>query len=476
MEKLITTEVAEKIEVLINDGTYAVGSKLPSLRIVRLEYGVSIGTAMQAYFHLIDKGLVIPKEKSGYFVQRASLADRDVPTAVPVAGSERHVKITEKLKQATLLSNSKRYVSFFDAVPLPAMLPLKAIGRSLQKATREPLASYVNYEAAQGNTRLRELIAQRAFRWKGKLTSEEVIITNGTLESIQLCLRAVTNSHDTVMVETPCYYGILQCLELLNLNVIEIPSDSMHGVDVDQVEAIAKKHKVRAGIFVSNFNNPNGVALSSDKKKALAEFANRSKIPLIDDDVYGDLYFGQSRPDNIKTYDTGGWVMLCSSFSKTLVPGYRIGWCAPGRFMEKVRKLKSVTNVSTTSIIQHSMTDLLDSGVYDKHLRRMRAVLHRQVLQTSQLISDHFPKETKLSRPSGGFVLWIELCKKIDAFRFQQIAFKNEINFAPGPLFSSRGGYKNYIRISCNNAINNKIEHAIKKLGSIAGELGASGK
>jgi DNA-binding transcriptional MocR family regulator len=471
MDKLLSLQVADKMEHLINRGTYAVGSRLPSLRTIHIEYGVSIGTAMQAYLHLMDKDLVVAREKSGYFVQRAALADRGVPKTMPGAGSERAVKITEKLRQATLSGRSKKYISFFDAVPLPAMLPLKAIGRSLQKATREPLAKYINYESAQGNGRLRTLIAQRSFRWNGALTADDIMITNGALEAIHLCLRAVTNSNDTVMVETPCYYGILQCLELLNLKVIEMPSDSMYGIRVEELDMIAKKHNVKAGIFVSNFNNPNGVALSTDKKRAIAEFANRTRIPIIDDDIYGDLYFGNNRPDNIKAYDTGGWVMLCSSFSKTLVPGYRIGWCAPGRFMEKVKKLKSATNVSTAGIVQYSLVDLLESGTYDKHLRKMRAVLHRQVLQTSRFITDFFPKESRISRPGGGFVLWIELPKSVDAFQFQQLAFANEINFAPGPLFSSSGGYRNYIRISCNNPANGKTETAIRKLGSLISKL-----
>lgn len=467
MENLLSVQIADKIEDLINKGTYDVGARLPSLRSIHLQHGVSIGTALQAYFHLVDKGLVASREKSGYFVQRTSTPGHDVPGAAEATDSERSVRITEKLQQATLSGQSKRHVSLFDAVPLAGMLPLKSIARSLHKAAREPLASYINYETTQGNAALQELIARRSLWWNGKLSREDIIITNGALESINLCLRAVTESNDTVLVETPCYYGILQCLELLNLKVIEVPSDSTWGINIEQIESIAQKHKVKACIFVSNFNNPNGVALSSGKKKAIAEFANRSRIAVIDDDIYGDLYFGKNRPDNIKTYDTNGWVMLCSSFSKAIAPGYRLGWCAPGRFADKVKKLKSVTNISTASIVQHSMIDLLHSGVYDRHLRNMRVVLHRQVLQTSQLITDHFPKNTRISRPSGGFVLWIELPKKIDAFRLQQHAFKNGINFAPGPLFSSRGAYKNYIRISCNNQINKRIENAIKKLGDI---------
>jgi DNA-binding transcriptional MocR family regulator len=471
MNKLFSVQIADKIEGLINNNTYRVGDKLPSLRSIHVEHSASIGTALQAYLYLIDKGLVIAKEKSGYFVSRKSVSQDEVPKPSSNSATLQNVKIIDRLKQATFENNSKRFVSFFSAVPLIDMLPFNSIRRSLQHTSRDLAGSYIRYESTQGNIQLRKLIAQRSFGWRSNLNSDDIIITNGALEAINLCLRAVTKRGDTVIVETPTYYGVLQCLELLGLKVIEIPSDTTNGIDVNQIETVCKKFKVSACLFVSNFNNPNGVALSEEKKQAIANFANRTKTPVIDDDIYGDLYFGNSRPGNIKTYDKDGWVMLCSSFSKTIAPGYRLGWCVPGRFIKEVEKLKASTNVSTASIVQKSMIQLLSSGTYDRHLRKMRTLLQRQMVLTTQAIEDYFPHGTKLSRPQGGFVLWIELPKKINAFTFQSIANDNQIDFAPGPLFSSKGDYKNYIRISCNNSWNPKIEKALKKLGSIAGEL-----
>jgi DNA-binding transcriptional MocR family regulator len=471
MEKLLSDQIADKIEVYINRETYRPGDKLPSLRMIRQQHRVSIGTALEAYLSLCDKGLVISREKSGYFVARKSSAINELPKSITTVISKQKVNINRTLEKVTHENQGNIFISFFNAVPVLDMLPFNAIRRSLQNASRNLQGSHILYESTKGNEKLRELIAKRSFHWNGNLNGEDIIITNGTLEAINICLRAVTRPGETVIVETPCYYGILQCIEQLDLKVIELPGDSEHGIDLKQLENIAKKFKVAACLFVSNFNNPNGVKLAESKKQAIAAFANRTRTPVIDDDIYGDLYFGKNRPGNIKTYDTNGWVLLCSSFSKTLVPGYRMGWCAPGRFTEKVKKIKAATNVSTSSIAQQSLIELLNTGSYDRHLRRMRNALQKQMLLTVQMIEDCFPKGTKLSRPEGGFVIWIEFPKKINAFSFQIKALEQNIDIAPGPIFSSRGDYKNYIRISFHNPWNEKVKKALQKLGSLACEF-----
>ncbi|HVI48800.1 MAG TPA: PLP-dependent aminotransferase family protein, partial [Chitinophaga sp.] len=260
---------------------------------------------------------------------------------------------------------------------------------------------------------------------------------------------------------------ILRCLEELHLKVIELPCNSETGIDIQQLEHIAKTFNVAACVFTSNFNNPNGVLLPDNKKKLIAAFARKHRIPVIEDDVYGDLYFGAHRPTTIKTYDRDGWVMLCASFSKTIAPGYRIGWCAPGRFLEKVTMLKATTNIASASILQLSVAELLSTGAYNRHLRRLRPILQKQVLLSSQTITKHFPAGTRLSQPEGGMVLWIELPEHISAIQLQKAALQHHINIAPGPLFSGNGSFKNYIRISCHHPWDKKVEKAIATLGNI---------
>jgi DNA-binding transcriptional MocR family regulator len=468
MNNLLFVQIAAKIESLITDGTYQPGDKLPSLREIQHLHGVSVGTALQSYIYLCDKGLIVAREKSGYFVTRKSATPLDIPMSVALIVDRRKVNINATLQRSRHETKHKDFVSFFSAAPGVDMLPFNSIKRSLQNVSRNLQGDYMLYESPIGNKKLRDLIAQRSFHWNGNITSDDIVITNGALEGIHLCLRAIAKPGDTILIQTPCYYGILQCIEQLGLNIVEIPSDSSEGIDVNQLEMVCAKIKVVACLFVSNFNNPNGVKFSEEKKKAIALFANKTKTPVIEDDIYGDLYFGNKRPGNIKTYDSNGWVLLCTSFSKTLAPGYRIGWCAPGRFLKQVQKMKVATNIATSSLVQHCLLELLSKGAYDRHLRKMRLSVQRQMLHVTQAIKDFFPRHTKISRPEGGFVLWVQLPKKVNAFKLQKEALEHNIDVAPGPLFSYKSDYKNYIRISCNNIWSKKVDKALRKLGAIA--------
>ncbi len=467
MKQFIFASAAAKVEALIHNKTFLPGDKLPSLRHISREWGISIGTALQAYNLLEDKGIVKGQEKSGFFVvhKPAEGVESPAPYKGPVVA--RNVLVQRTLTKVSIESAGKDFVSFFDAIPLVSSLPFTAIRRSVQVASRDLKGKYISYETTQGNIRLRQLIAKRSFNWNGKLSPENIVITNGALEAIHLCLRATTSPGDTVVVETPCYYGILQCIENLQLKVIELPAHPESGIDVAELKRVCQKFQVAACVLVPNFNNPNGVTLSNSKKEELATFARHAKMPIIEDDIYGELYFGDQRPHTIKTYDEGGWVLLCTSFSKTLAPGFRIGWCEAGRFSQRVTQLKAVTNVSTASLIQETVIQLLQSGAYDRHLRKMRLSLSRQVALTAQAIERYFPRGTRISKPEGGYVLWIELPKKINSARLQKLAIENNVDFAPGFLFSNSGGFKNYIRISCNNTWNEKVEKALKKLGAL---------
>lgn len=460
--------IADELEKLINTEVYPVGQKLPSLRLISLRFQVSIGTVLKAFMLLIDKGLILGKERSGYVVLRKSILNVDLPQSSKRRSAASEVRINPLLHKISKEDReNKSFVSFFNAVLDVDLLPLNAIRRSLQQASRDLTGAHLLYEQANGNPLLRQEIAGRSFRWFGALNADDVVITNGALEAVSLCLRAVAEKGDTIVVETPFYYGILQTIEALGLKIVELPGDTLSGIDLDQLAQVCEEHQVAACVLISNFNNPNGAILSDQKKKDIAAFAKRKKIPVIDDDIYGDLHFDAERPSNIKSYDEDGWVMLCSSFSKSVAPGYRIGWCAPGRFTAQVIRLKAVTNVATASVVQLSLLQLLNTGAYDRHLRRLRPELHKLMLLTLQAIEQHFPLETRLSRPKGGLVLWIELPKGVDAAVLHQKAIAAHIQIAPGTLFSNSGDYTNYIRMSCSNLWSKRIEQAIRQLGDM---------
>lgn len=460
--------IASKLESMILQSAYPIGEKLPSLRLLSLRFNVSIGTMLKAVHLLMDKGLIQGKERSGYLVLRKPETAIGLAQSLQANATGLGLKSVKVPEELTLSGSvAQPGISFFNAVLDTQLLPLNAIRRSLQQASRDLTGAHLVYEQANGNPLLRKEIARRSFHWQGAVLPDEIVITNGTLEAVGLCLRAVTTKGDAVVVQTPFYYGILQTIATLDLKIIELPGDTLSGVNLQQLEAVCASHKVAACLLISNFNNPNGAMMPNDKKREIATFAARMKIPVIDDDIYGDLHFGLERPANIKSYDKEGWVMLCSSFSKSVAPGYRIGWCAAGRFTAQVIKLKALTNVATASIVQLSLLQLLTTGAYDRHLRKLQPILHRLMLLTTQAIEKYFPVGTKISRPAGGLVLWIELPAGLDAVRLQQQASGLKIQIAPGPLFSNSGDYRNYIRISYSNLWNEKIETALRQLGAL---------
>ncbi|MBN9382154.1 MAG: PLP-dependent aminotransferase family protein [Chitinophagaceae bacterium] len=467
MQTPIYLQLAAKLAAMINKGTYPPGEKLPSLRKIHQEQGISIGTVLQAFQHLQDIGLIVSREKSGYFVNHKPAHTLPVPQIIPSSLSEQTIHIDTLLRKLKKPSSGNNFVSFSTALPDHRLLPFNTIKRVIQQISRDASGSYLELEDAKGYQPLREAIARRSLAWGAALHTDDVIITNGATEALNLCLKAVTKPGDTVLIQEPCFYGVMQCLEFLDLKAVTIPCYSGTGIEVGDLQTACEKYTIKACLLVSNFNNPTGATLSSDKKRSLAVFANKNKLPIIEDDLYGDLYHEGSRPDNIKTYDKNGWVQLCNSFSKSLFPGARLGWCAPGRWSYEVARYKSMSTAGTNSLLQKVLYELLHTGAYDRHLQRFRQQLYANMVRTSRLIERHFPEGTKLTRPGGGVVLWIELPRRINAAHLQDVAFEQGVGIAPGEIFSAKAGYKNYIRISYCTTWNLKTEKALEKLGRI---------
>ena len=441
-------QVANGVEKMITDDILKIGDKLPSVRLLSEEYGISMGTAFQAYYHLEGKGLVESRPKSGYYVRFNFKRFPDLPKVIqpePIS-SEVSVKDTIASIYGDVASPIK--MNFAIAVPDASLLPTAKINKSVIHALRKSKDHCIGYENTQGNIDLRKQIVKLAFNWGGKFKTDDIIVTSGCLEAINLCLRAVTQNGDTVAVESPNYFGIYQSLENMGLKVVEISSNPSTGLDIDCLEKSIDKFNVKACIVTPNFNNPSGSCMPEENKKRLVEVITKHNIALIEDDIYGELYFGRSRPRTCKYYDTKGLVMHCASLSKSLAPGYRIGWTIPGKFTEDVKQIKRISDISSPSLTQAAMAHFLGNGRYEYHLKNLRKALHTQYLKYTQAIIQYFPEGTKLSRPQGGFVLWVELPEKVNASKLRLEAMKHHISVVPGKIFSVRCNYHNFIRIS----------------------------
>lgn len=461
-------QVAEGLEKMIADEVLRIGDKLPSVRMLSEEYGISMGTAFQAYYHLEGRGLIESRPKSGYYVRFNYRRFPELPkTKMQPELHSHEVSVNEMIKSIYTDIAAKDVTNFALAVPDASLLPAAKLSKSVVQALRNSTYHCVNYELTQGNIELRQQISKLAFNWGGKINPDEVIVTSGCLEGIMVCLKAVTNYGDTVAVETPTYFGINQAIESLGLKVVEIASDPVEGVDLDYFQKAIKRSKIKACVFVPSFNNPFGSCMSDENKKKLVDIITRHNIPLIEDDIYGELYFGRNRPRTCKYYDTKGLVMYCSSISKSLAPGYRIGWVIPGKFFDEVKQIKRIQNISCPTITQAAVAHFLKHGRYEYHLKTLRKALHTQSLRYVQAIIKYFPADTKVSRPHGGFILWLELNKKVNAFRLRTEAMKHNISIVPGKIFSSGSNYANCIRICFGKPWCKEVDEGLMTLGKI---------
>lgn len=462
-------QVADGLEKMIADDILKIGDKLPSVRVLSDEYGISMGTAFQAYYHLEGKGLIESRPKSGYYVRFNHKRFPEFPKMAPPDPVSHEISVKEMIASiySDIASHDHKVINFALAVPDPSLLPLAKLNKSVIHSLRHSKDSCSTYEHPQGNPELRKQIAKLSFNWGGKVKADEVVVTSGCLEAITLCLRAVTKPGDTVAIESPNYFGILQAVENMGLKVVEVSSCFIAGMELDCLEEVLKKYPVKAVITVPNFNNPLGGCMPDENKKKVVELINRFNVPLIEDDIYGELYFGKNRPLTCKYYDTKGLVMHCSSVSKSLAPGYRIGWVIPGKFLEQVKQQKRMQNISSPTITQVAIAHFLKNGRYEYHLKTMRKALHIQALRYVQAIIDYFPADSKVSRPQGGFTLWVELNKKVNAFKLRTEAMKHQISIVPGKIFSPSCGYSNCIRISYGKPWDDDADYGLMMLGKM---------
>ncbi|HMG90507.1 MAG TPA: PLP-dependent aminotransferase family protein [Chryseolinea sp.] len=463
-------EVAERIETLIEKEVFKVGDKLLSVRALSKEQGISLSTAFQAYYALESKGLIEARPQSGYYVKYSPRHVLDMPKVCEPLDDALPVTVDDMINSVYVDLNSKSLLNFSMATPSIDLLPTAKLNKAVLHSLRSSKTSCLHYEHIQGNVALRRQIARQAFNWGGTPSEEDIVVTAGCVEALSLCIKATTKPGDAVAIESPTYFAIFQLMESHGLKVVEIPTDPVLGIDIDYLTQAIPRFNIKACLVVSNFNNPLGSCMPDDRKKQLVEMLAKKEIPLIEDDIYGELYFGKTRPKTCKTFDKKGLILYCASFSKSLAPGYRIGWTIPGRFKDAIIRLKRMHTVSTNTLAQSAVADFLSNGRFELHLRHLRKALHTQSLRYMQAVCEYFPEDTCITRPHGGFTLWIEMNKKINGFKLHKRALRHNIGIAPGQIFSSQGRFENCFRLSYGEPWSPKIEEGIKTLGRLMKE------
>lgn len=460
--------LADEIAKSIRDGVMRAGDKLPSVREACAARGVSPSTVFQAYYLLEARGLIRAQPRSGYYVHAPAESRPPEPGTSNPDGESTELAISERIFDILGSVRNRDVTPLGSAFPSPLLFPLPRLAQAMAAHLKRQDPLDTVEDLSPGNPGLRRQIALRYLIGGMNVPASDIVVTNGALEALNLCLQAVTQVGDTVMVEAPTFYGALQALERQGLKALEVPTHPRTGVDLAAMEAAIKRHAPSACWLMTQFQNPLGSLMPDDKKRQLVEMLARHGIPLIEDDVYGELYYGAARPVPAKAYDTEGLVLHCSSFSKCLAPGYRIGWASAGRYSRQVQRLKLSSTLSASGPAQGAIAEYLEQGGYDRHLRRLRQTLQTQQDRMADAIAQEFPAGTRVTRPQGGFFLWVELPAAVDALALHRDALARGISVAPGPIFSASNQFASALRLNYGHPWDAAHEEAIRVLGELA--------
>lgn len=470
MSDFLYDRLADEFSGLIATRVLQPGDRLPSVRRLAVQKRLSVSTVLQALRQLEDRGLIEARPQAGFYVRGRGRVPAE-PAAQRRLARPTFVGVNQLLMQVLHANEQPGVLPLGAAYPAPELLPSKRMQRMFGKVARGSTDLLAAGSCVRNNDpHLVRQIVRRSLDWGGALEADEIVVTNSCTEALNLCLRAVAGPGDTIALESPTYFVLLQIIESLGMKALEIPTHPRTGVSVEALELATRDGAVRACLLMPNANNPLGCIMPEENKRRVARLLAERGVPLIEDDIYGDLHFDAVRPWPIKAYDTSGNVMLCSSFSKTISPGLRVGYVAAGRHHAQVALLKTLASGVTGSMPQAALAEFIEGGGFDRQVRRARRAHAGQVARMSDAVAEHFPAECLLSRPQAGFVLWVEMPKQVDALALHREAVAEGIAFMPGQLFSASGRYRNCLRLNCGNPWNDAIAAAVRRLGTLVRE------
>lgn len=460
-------QVIDYIQHLEKNGSLRAGDKLPSLRKLSAQFGISVPTVKQAYIELERRGSVCARPQSGYYLQA-----KQVQTLLPMRAKWAQCEPTE-ISCRSLIEQVYDAVHIPDTValgisnPVNAHQPDKALARLMRSVISRVSEKAVSYGPVNGDPKLRMNLAFRYQERGVRVNPDDLIITNGAQEALSIALQCVAERGDIVAVESPCYFGLTELIESLGMKALEVYTSPKDGVCVSELAKVIAQHPIKVCLFSTAISNPLGSMMTNQQREEMVMLLEQNNIPLIEDEVYSDLYFTDTRPIPAQLYSEKGLVLTCSSFSKTAAPGYRVGWLIAGKFEEKAKRLKRAHSCSTPMLQQWTLSDYLMSGDYERHLQVLRKTLRFNCERMQAMIAECFPEQTRISNPQGGGVIWIRCQSHVDTSTFFNDAIAAGVSFAPGEIFSPSGKYKNYMRISFGVKWNEKVEHAINILGQL---------
>ena len=462
--------ISARLRSHIRQGSYQAGERLPSTRTLSRLFQVSVNTVTQCFRQLEADGFIEVRPRSGVFVADEVPDSRKLPELPHFPLLPVEVSLSEEILHYMEPHRQLELAHLGIALPSPDIMPIDRVLRTFRDVTRKHARDTWDYMHPHGHERFTHQLSRRSLKYPAPITTEDIIVTNGCMEAIELALRTVTQRGDTVAVETPAYYGSLLALDVMQRRALEIPTHYRDGVCLYSLEQAFKRGQVRACLLSTNAQNPLGFTMSPERKRKLVQLSTTYGVPIIENDIWGDtVYEGEALP--AKAYDEAGMVIYCNSFSKSLMPGLRLGWVAPGRFHHRLRELKQISSITTASAPQLLMGRLMESGFYAQHIQHLRRELAKQTRETADLVLEGFPAGTRVDSPTGGCVLWVGLPYRMDSRILFDQALAAGIHTFPGSVFSAGSRHHNYLRLNAGSPVTERIKAAILQLGELATKL-----
>ncbi|MBC3920918.1 PLP-dependent aminotransferase family protein [Undibacterium sp. CY18W] len=455
----------------IRCGTLKVGDRMPSVRKLMQVHGVSLSTSLQLCRHLETEGWLEARPRSGYFVRqprRARLIPAQEPTVGKLIDPAQFVGIHERVSE--IISQGQRPVkcNLARATGGPALYPHQQL-RSLTVSTLRRYPELLTKPISPGGNReLKAALAKRALDCGISISAEEVVITNGCIEALNLALRAVAQAGDVIAVESPTFYGLLQVLESLGMKALEIPTSPSTGISLEALELAMRTYdNIKAVVVVPHLQNPLGSIMPEQHKQRLVALCEAQQIPLIEDDSYSTLVDGDKIPTALKHWDHSGNVIFCASVHKILAPGLRVGWILGGRWQARVNMLKYAHTRYNEELSQIVAATFILSSAYDRHLRKLRSTLAQQRERTAEAIATYFPEGTRMNTPAGGVSIWVEMPPNTSSKAVFDAALEQSILVSPGLLYSNSNRFDHFLRINCGMPYTQDLDDAMRTLGRI---------
>ncbi|WP_029215695.1 PLP-dependent aminotransferase family protein [Kallotenue papyrolyticum] len=460
-------QVAEQIRERIRSGALPAGSRLPPIRQLARELGLTRLTVHTAYAELQADGWIESFVGRGSFVAQRRGAQVHRQTAAPLSPEPRAAAGT--LVEIMRLAHRPDVLSFAQAAAAPETFPVRAFGRALQAAIKRYERTLFDYGATEGEAALREQLAAFLTIRGLQVPPERILVTNGAQQGIDLVLRALVRPGDTVLVEQPTYLGMVERMQIQGLRLVGVPIDEQ-GLRPDALAEAITRHAPRLLYTIPAFHNPTGISMSPARQEAILRVAQQHGLLVLEDDIYGLLSYDAPAPLPLKARDSGGQVIYLSSFSKALMPGLRLGLVvADAPLFDELLSCKRLADLHAPQLTQLALAEYLGRGAFAPHLRAVCALYRERRDAMAKALQRSFPREASWFTPQGGLCFWVALPPGVDALELYRAALEQGVAFAPGQAFFPPLATQDHIRLSFAAHAPAVIERGLAILGELIG-------